>query len=147
MSAQKLTEEERLKRFHDRYIPEPNSGCWLWIGGISTTGYGAFHNGNKTESAHRFSWKIHKGEIVKEEMVLHKCDTRACVNPYHLFLGDHGINMRDCVSKGRHPKKKSSFCKRGHALVADNLYTRHISPTFTARYCKACYKVRAKKGS
>jgi hypothetical protein len=27
-------------RFVDKYIPEPNSGCWIWVGDINDSGYG-----------------------------------------------------------------------------------------------------------
>lgn len=27
-------------RFWDKIEPEPNSGCWLWIGALRTNGYG-----------------------------------------------------------------------------------------------------------
>lgn len=27
------------QRFDDKWMPEPNSGCWLWIAGLSDHGY------------------------------------------------------------------------------------------------------------
>jgi len=33
--------------------------------------------------------------------VLHSCDTPACWNPDHLFLGTQADNVHDCIQKGR----------------------------------------------
>jgi len=82
-------------------IPEPNSGCWLWIGSINRLGYGQTAYFSGITKAHRLSWSVHRGPIPDRMMVLHKCDNRQCINPDHLFLGTQTDNMRDMTAKGR----------------------------------------------
>jgi HNH endonuclease len=46
-------------------------------------------------------WTLTHGEIPEGMQVLHKCDTRPCVNPDHLFLGTNNDNVQDKIRKGR----------------------------------------------
>jgi len=93
---------DRQSSFESRLIPEPNSGCWLWLG-MRQTGklYGIFCWKNKSMKAHRASWEIYKGPIPLGICVCHKCDIPQCVNPDHLFLGPQIDNIRDRHIKGR----------------------------------------------
>lgn len=84
--------------------------CWLWTGPVNKArmGYGIMCSiggrGGVTKASHRVSWELHFGEVPEGAFVLHKCDRPSCVNPKHLFLGDHTDNMRDMVQKDRHYK-------------------------------------------
>jgi hypothetical protein len=88
------------ERLEHNSIPEPNSGCLLWLGRVNDDGYGLF--GRPGRRAHRVAWEAHNGPIPDAMDVLHKCDVRSCINDDHLFLGTQADNMADKVAKGRH---------------------------------------------
>jgi hypothetical protein len=92
----------RQRSFEDCYMPEPNTGCWLWLRSRDRKGYGFYSGitGNGSRSAHRASWEIANGPIPLGFFVLHKCDTPQCVNPDHLELGTHKKNMDDAKLRG-----------------------------------------------
>ncbi len=85
--------------------PEPNSGCWLWTGGVASNGYGMFWLDGKVDTAPRQSYRLFCGEIVDDLHIMHKCDVRLCVNPDHLSLGTNADNTFDKQKKGRAAKK------------------------------------------
>jgi len=82
---------------------DPTSGCWLWRGDRTTRdGYGRVRRtcGRKVLT-HRLAYEAFVGPIPAGMRVLHRCDTPACFNPEHLFLGTDVDNMRDMAAKGR----------------------------------------------
>jgi hypothetical protein len=91
------------ERFAKYVHPEPNSGCWLWVGNAIPHGYGIIRiNKPRTQRlAHRVSWQVHRGDIPTGLCVLHRCDNRLCDNPDHLFLGTQRDNLQDMLRKGR----------------------------------------------
>lgn len=90
------------KYIEDRCIPEPNSGCWLWLLSVGSHGYGnASPPWSRVDVAHRVSYVAFKGEIPDGMLVQHSCDNRICVNPDHLSLGTDKSNCDDKIRKGR----------------------------------------------
>lgn len=86
----------------DSVMVDPNSGCWLYTGAVyQGTGYGQVRWKGTSYYAHRASYERHCGEIPAGMSVLHKCDTRPCINPKHLFLGTAKDNSEDMWAKGR----------------------------------------------
>lgn len=89
------------ERFFEKV--EKGDGCWEWTAKKNNKGYGMF-GGTRAEGfslAHRVSYELARGQIPWNKWVLHRCDNRGCVNPDHLFLGDHAANVQDMHSKGR----------------------------------------------
>lgn len=109
----------RLDRFEAKFVPEPNSGCWLWTGGINEHGYGIFWNGERLEKAHRFSYRTAGNELSADLDLLHRCDTPACVNPDHLFTGTAQSNVDDMWAKGRATVQRRRGTAQTQAKLTD----------------------------
>lgn len=93
-----MTLADRFWEKVDRRGPDE---CWLWIGATGSVGYGKIGIGQRSVDAHRVSWELQHGPIPEGVLVCHRCDTRLCVNPAHLFLGSYRENNQDTIRKGR----------------------------------------------
>ena len=85
----------------DGCSPEPNSGCWIWEGRRTRSGYGEIDTKRTRSLTHRLAYSFTKGGIPDGMRVCHRCDVTLCLNPDHLFLGTDADNARDRSQKNR----------------------------------------------
>jgi len=125
---------EWVDRFMSKIEPEPNSGCWLWVGSLARNGYGSFVHSHKVHLAHRVSFALSGRPLDAGALVLHSCDNPLCVNPDHLRAGTHGDNMRDAANRKRFQKQQVTVCRRGHPLTG----RRTAANGRPRRFCATC---------
>lgn len=133
--------DERLpKRFWDKCIPEPNSGCWLWTGADTPKGYGSFYLNSKLRRVHRVAYEILVGPIPGGLQLDHLCRVRCCCNPAHLEPVTNRENaIRGDAGRAGGAVMAARFlalthCRLGHPLDG-------ASGERRSRYCKACNRL------
>lgn len=104
MAAQTI--EAHRRRFLRKTLRVDN-GCLEWLGDSSSNGYGRFGMYGRRWYAHRAAYHLFVdqslpvGEGWAGRCVLHVCDNRLCVDPFHLRYGTKQDNSRDMIAKGR----------------------------------------------
>lgn len=107
------TDEARFWAAVDKDGP---GGCWVWNGYCQRFGHGWTTHG----LAHRHAWELLRGPVPEGMFVLHRCDNPPCVNPEHLYLGDHQANAEDRCNRGRHVRgERNHFAKLTAEQVCD----------------------------
>lgn len=96
----------RHRADHPAPTPQP-SPCVLWQGRVDRYGYGVYSHHDKTRSTkvHRYIWELFLGRrLAPSEVVMHKCDNRACYSLLHTEIGTIALNNADARRKGRASK-------------------------------------------
>ena len=120
--------------FVDKFMPVPESGCWLWLAGKQSGGYGACRHPvtNRMILAHRFFYEALRGPIPPGLQIDHLCRVRSCVNPNHMEC----VTCRENLLRGVSPAAqhaRQTHCASGHLLLGDN-----VRPCKRYRQCRIC---------
>lgn len=123
-------------KVQDRIMPEPMSGCWLWIG-HTNGGYGRYQPHDAISVyAHRMVYEILIGAVSPDLDLDHLCRTKACVNPAHLEPVTHAVN----ISRGAWLQKTRR--PEGHPYSHTVKYE-HQGKTYYTRRCRTCIRAKA----
>lgn len=117
---------ERLDRMS---IPEPMSGCTVWLGTRNRDGYGMVEHEGKTQSAHRVAWVSQHGPIPAGLEIDHRCKLRCCINTDHMRLATRRENTRNSGAVSALAAQRVA-CPQGHPYDGVNYRG--------ARICRQC---------
>lgn len=83
-----LITESDMRRFWPKVDEQGSGGCWQWIAGVESDGYGTFHLTSRPvkrqASAYRFAYLALVGDVPDGYVLEHLCLNRLCVNPAHI---------------------------------------------------------------
>ncbi len=116
------------------------NGCLIWNGHVNDWGYAESSYKRKTVRVHRVIYEITHGPIPEGMVVCHSCDTPACINIDHLWLGSVKDNKHDEMRKGRNFYLKKTHCPRGHSYAEFGVQWAGKSH----RHCSICLRARAR---
>jgi hypothetical protein len=90
----------------------PN-GCIEWTATKNNIGYGLIHFAALPGDGYRSLLPVHRALYMayhnvilkRDQIVMHTCDNRACVNIEHLLIGTQKESIQDMIAEGRKAKK------------------------------------------
>ena len=105
-----------VERFWAQVDRGASGECWLWTGGLGTSGYGVFCTDARRIGAHRYSLNLAVACPDPALLACHHCDNPPCVNPAHLYWGTYADNVQDMLDRGRAVggRAKKLACANGH---------------------------------
>lgn len=136
MAIDPVTDRER---FFKSFIVSESSACWFWLRQQDKDGYGLFkigsllNNTRRQVRAHRWSYEMFRGQIRDGVEPDHLCQNKSCVNPFHIELVTHRVNLR----RGRGATKK--ICNYGHLRSESGRLTK------SGVVCRECHRLNGIK--
>lgn len=122
------------QRFLDKTLY--TGDCIVWIGGLTSNGYGKFKYKKRDYRAHRVAWELENGQIPPTLVIDHLCRNSICVNPAHLRAVTQRENIFAIGSLSPAKKQYEQIaCKRGHPLPMQRI------GNAKGRVCRICIRL------
>lgn len=125
-------DDRAMARLRAGYVIEP-FGCWRWVKGTTTVGYGHFSWQGTYYQAHRFVYTVLRGAVTTFAMD-HLCRNRWCVNPDHLEPVSHQENVRRGTGTHLNPERVRAI----RAAVAAGGSYRQVGRLFGIDHSTVC---------
>ena len=108
MGFRKVYTHAAEERFWAKVDIKGEGECWMWRSAVGSNGYGRFNVPILgVEHAHRVSLALSLKRLIIGQFACHHCDNKLCVNPAHLYAGDHASNTRDGVERKQYKGRGS----------------------------------------
>lgn len=126
------------QRLQDKIMPEPNSGCWLWEGGVAGKGYGVTRHNGRQRYVHAVVYELLVGQVPDGLECDHLCRNTYCVNPHHIEPVTHKENLRrsTAIAAAKAWTDSITRCPKGHEYDEKNTYRREGK-----KHCRQCAKL------
>lgn len=127
-----------------------SAGCWVWVMGKTSDGYGQFHitvKGGKDRNvlAHRHAYTMLVGNVPQGLCLDHLCRVRACCNPAHLEVVTYRTNILRGVGLAA-KNVQTTHCPKGHEYSAENTRMGKLKKgdivRSVVRICRQCARIR-----
>lgn len=117
---------------------DDSTGCWVWEGYRSPTGYGTVGYKGRKAYTHRLMYVLFVGPIPEGTQLDHfRCDNRSCCNPDHV----RPVSPRENTLRSSNPaalNAAKTHCVRGHEFTDATTYVTRAGK----RQCRVCMLIR-----
>ena len=116
-----------------------SNGCHICTSHFGAQGYPTINRYGKTWRISRYLFHLNNEQIAPGHIIMHKCDTPACINKEHLMIGTIADNNRDRANKGRNGDQRGMKCY--NARLTDNDVTNIFTSKVSAKSIAKEYKI------
>lgn len=115
--------EKLKKRLLKNSVVDPETGCWVWCGKISSSGYGQLTVRILEKSypvnlyVHRLAVVIFQGKRLRDDChVDHICRNTLCINPEHV----RQVRARTNLTRRRYAKTATCCARCGQSHLVNH---------------------------